>query len=288
MTIRAVLIVNNHGKPRLTKFYSQLPTSRQQALIKLIYQLVSKRPDGVCNFLDAPELTPLLPPPADAVSFSGTTRRDAKGKEREKSGGSASPAPSLGNDNGLAVGGGGGGMGMGKEDELRVIYRHYATLYFVFVVDQSESELGILDLIQVFVESLDRCFENVCELDLIFHFDEVHAILCEVIQGGLVVETNINDIVSAAQTTSRARKASASASAGGGGLASFGPQAVASLAPASLNLGLPGSPGWGSGSGSASPGSGGGGIGWPSGTHVVGALHNLGKEYWSGKGRFGR
>ena len=30
-----------------------------------------------------------------------------------------------------------------------MIYRHYATLYFVFVVDQSESELGILDLIQV-------------------------------------------------------------------------------------------------------------------------------------------
>ena len=33
--------------------------------------------------------------------------------------------------------------------------------------------MGILDLIQVFVESLDRAFENVCELDLIFHFDEV-------------------------------------------------------------------------------------------------------------------
>lgn len=33
--------------------------------------------------------------------------------------------------------------------DTRVIYRHYATLYFVFVVDDSESELGILDLIQV-------------------------------------------------------------------------------------------------------------------------------------------
>lgn len=33
--------------------------------------------------------------------------------------------------------------------DTRVIYRHYATLYFVFVVDESESELGILDLIQV-------------------------------------------------------------------------------------------------------------------------------------------
>ena len=31
----------------------------------------------------------------------------------------------------------------------KLIYRHYATLYFVFIVDGSESELGILDLIQV-------------------------------------------------------------------------------------------------------------------------------------------
>jgi len=53
------------------------------------------------------------------------------------------------------------------------VYRNYATLYFVFVVDGAESELGILDLIQVLVEALDRAFENVCELDLVFHFDEV-------------------------------------------------------------------------------------------------------------------
>lgn len=57
--------------------------------------------------------------------------------------------------------------------DYKLIYRHYATLYFVFCVDSSESELGILDLIQVLVETLDRCFENVCELDLIFHVDKV-------------------------------------------------------------------------------------------------------------------
>ena len=34
-------------------------------------------------------------------------------------------------------------------DETRIVYRSYATLYFVFVVDSSESELGVLDLIQV-------------------------------------------------------------------------------------------------------------------------------------------
>ena len=46
-------------------------------------------------------------------------------------------------------------------------------MMFVFVIDEAESELAVLDLIQVFVEVLDRSFENVCELDLIFNPDKV-------------------------------------------------------------------------------------------------------------------
>ncbi|VDP53393.1 unnamed protein product, partial [Soboliphyme baturini] len=46
----------------------------------------------------------------------------------------------------------------------------------------------------VFVETLDKCFENVCELDLIFHFDKVHYILNEIVMGGMVLETNMNEI----------------------------------------------------------------------------------------------
>lgn len=81
-------------------------------------------------------------------------------------------------------------------EDYKIIYRHYATLYFVFCVDSSESELGILDLIQVFVETLDKSFENVCELDLIFNVDKVHHILNELVMGGMVLETNMNDILS--------------------------------------------------------------------------------------------
>lgn len=62
-------------------------------------------------------------------------------------------------------------------DDIKVIYRHYATLYFVFIVDDQESELGILDLIQVFVQSLDKCFENVCELDLVFGWQVLQTVL---------------------------------------------------------------------------------------------------------------
>ena len=103
-----------------------------------------------------------------------------------------------------------GGSLIGGSD-YKLIYRHYATLYFVFCVDSSESELGILDLIQVFVETLDKCFENVCELDLIFHMDkvcefnfkslalefllQVHFILNELVMGGMVLETNMTEIM---------------------------------------------------------------------------------------------
>jgi AP-3 complex subunit sigma len=80
-------------------------------------------------------------------------------------------------------------------EAFKVIYRHYATLYFVFVVGSAESELGILDLIQVFVEALDRSFANVCELDLIFNSDQVLLLVNEIVQSGMVVETNINSIL---------------------------------------------------------------------------------------------
>ncbi|KAK7831374.1 hypothetical protein U0070_024662 [Myodes glareolus] len=49
--------------------------------------------------------------------------------------------------------------------------------------------------VSVFVETLDKCFENVCELDLIFHVDKVHNILAEMVMGGMVLETNMNEIV---------------------------------------------------------------------------------------------
>lgn len=76
-----------------------------------------------------------------------------------------------------------------------VTYRHYATLYFIVISTATESPLALIDLIQVYVESLDRLFENVCELDLIFNFESMHATLAEMIIGGVVIETNLDRIV---------------------------------------------------------------------------------------------
>jgi AP-3 complex subunit sigma len=155
--IKGIIIVNNHGKPRLIKFYQSVASEEvQQSVIRRIFQQVSSRPDSFCNYLEG-------------------------------------IIPEWG-------------------DNIKLIYRHYATLYFVFAVDSQESDLGILDLIQVFVEALDKCFENVCELDLIFHSDRVHYVLDEIVMGGMVLETNIHNILLAVQDQGKMHSASLKAS----------------------------------------------------------------------------
>jgi AP-3 complex subunit sigma len=81
----------------------------------------------------------------------------------------------------------------------KLVYKHFATLYFVFVFDSCENELAILDLIQVFVETLDKCFKNVCELDIVFNFNKLHTVLDEIIMGGQVVETNSAEVMKTVQ-----------------------------------------------------------------------------------------
>lgn len=91
----------------------------------------------------------------------------------------------------------------------------------------TESPLALIDLIQVFVESLDRIFENVCELDLIYGFESMHAVLGEMIVGGVVVETNLEKIVAGVReqegsTGKRKAVQGASLGVGGGALPGLG------------------------------------------------------------------
>eukprot|EP00802_Teleaulax_amphioxeia_P008118 Tamp_08126.p4 GENE.Tamp_08126~~Tamp_08126.p4 ORF type:complete len:171 (-),score=37.48 Tamp_08126:1746-2258(-) len=48
----------------------------------------------------------------------------------------------------------------------KIAYRRYASLFFVVGADEDENELAVLELIHALVETLDRHFDNVCELDI--------------------------------------------------------------------------------------------------------------------------
>ncbi|GAA6035655.1 hypothetical protein JCM8097_004954 [Rhodosporidiobolus ruineniae] len=72
----------------------------------------------------------------------------------------------------------------------KLVYRRYAGLFFSFCVDANDNELVWLEAIHLFVEVLDAFFGNVCELDLVFNFYKVYAILDEVFLAGEVEETS--------------------------------------------------------------------------------------------------
>ena len=45
------------------------------------------------------------------------------------------------------------------------------------------------------METLDKYFENVCELDIMFNIEKAHFIVDELIMAGYIVETNKNNIL---------------------------------------------------------------------------------------------
>ena len=77
----------------------------------------------------------------------------------------------------------------------KLVCRRYASLYFVAAIDEDDNELLAMETIHLFVEALDRYFENVSELDLIFNFHRAYLILDEVLLAGEVQETSKRHIL---------------------------------------------------------------------------------------------
>lgn len=57
------------------------------------------------------------------------------------------------------------------------------------------NELITLEIIHMFVETLDRYFGNVCELDIIFNFHKAYYLLDELVMGGELQETNKKEVL---------------------------------------------------------------------------------------------
>ncbi|TRY81030.1 hypothetical protein TCAL_04789 [Tigriopus californicus] len=79
--------------------------------------------------------------------------------------------------------------------ELQIVYKRYASLFFLFAVDKSDNELITLELIHRYVEVLDKYFGSVCELDIIFNFEKAYFILDELILGGELQETSKKAVI---------------------------------------------------------------------------------------------
>lgn len=69
----------------------------------------------------------------------------------------------------------------------------------------------------MYVEALDRLFENVCELDLIFNFETLHAVLAEMVVGGVVIETGLEKVVEGVRAQGKVAKRPVNEGMGGRG-----------------------------------------------------------------------
>merc|ERR1712088_122363 len=58
--------------------------------------------------------------------------------------------------------------------DKKIVYKRYASLFFIVVIDKADNELIQLEQIHRFVEILDQYFGNVCELDIIFNFEKTY------------------------------------------------------------------------------------------------------------------
>jgi len=95
--------------------------------------------------------------------------------------------------------------------DKKIVYKRYASLFFVAGIGGAESEeesnqrgaeneLITLEKIHLFVEILDRYFGNVCELDIIFNFHRAYYILDELMIGGYLQETSKKEVLKSCST----------------------------------------------------------------------------------------
>lgn len=79
--------------------------------------------------------------------------------------------------------------------DIKVIYRRYASLFFIVGIDNDDNELLALEVIHRFVEQMDKLYGNVCELDIIFGFNKAYYILDELLLDGSIQESSKKEVL---------------------------------------------------------------------------------------------
>lgn len=79
--------------------------------------------------------------------------------------------------------------------DMKIIYRRYASLFFIMGIDSLDNGLLALEIIHRYVEQMDKLYGNVCELDIIFGFSKAYHILDELILDGYIAESSKKEVV---------------------------------------------------------------------------------------------
>ncbi|CAG8021098.1 unnamed protein product [Penicillium salamii] len=79
--------------------------------------------------------------------------------------------------------------------DSKVVYRRYASLFFIAGCASTDNELITLEVVHRYVEQMDKYYGNVCELDIIFNFQKAYFILDELLIAGEMQETSKKNVL---------------------------------------------------------------------------------------------
>jgi AP-1 complex subunit sigma 1/2 len=79
--------------------------------------------------------------------------------------------------------------------DTKIVYRRYASLFFIAGCDSTDNELITLEIVHRFVEQMDKYYGNVCELDIIFNFQKAYFILDELLLAGELQESSKKNVL---------------------------------------------------------------------------------------------
>ncbi|KAI7162243.1 putative alpha-glucuronidase [Hortaea werneckii] len=79
--------------------------------------------------------------------------------------------------------------------DTKIVYRRYASLFFIAATDPTDNELLTLEIVHRYVEQMDKYYGNVCELDIIFNFQKAYFILDELLLAGELQESSKKNVL---------------------------------------------------------------------------------------------
>ena len=79
--------------------------------------------------------------------------------------------------------------------DSKIVYRRYASLYFIAGCASTDNELITLEIVHRYVEQMDKYYGNVCELDIIFNFQKAYFILDELLLAGELQESSKKNVL---------------------------------------------------------------------------------------------
>lgn len=84
---------------------------------------------------------------------------------------------------------------MSHGSDTKVVYRRYASLFFIAGCSSTDNELITLEIVHRYVEQMDKYYGNVCELDIIFNFQKAYFILDELLLAGEMQESSKKNVL---------------------------------------------------------------------------------------------